>query len=378
MGRDGRRAAATRRAPAQRGRGGRAQRRRLRRRRRPAADRRPVVHDAGRARRLRGGDRRQGPARPAADRPRRADRASARRGEADARARARALAVGRPRDRGSRGDHRARRARSHLGGLRHRRRRDRRLLGARAHRPHPRQRPDGGRRARRRLQRDDADVLARLRDVGRIAHHGQHQLPQPAQRQGRLAPPDAAPVVPRPLGHLLQPRRAGDAADAALRAGADRHRRRHGGARRRRRGAAPSRRARAGVRRRRARAERGHRPGGGGGRAQPAPGPHHRRRRRLRDRRGEGDPPLPREPAALAGRADAAVPRRAQARVAVPRGRALAPAGGRPDDLRHRLGGLTGRGADRGRAQAHARRLLAGARHGGRRPAADARRCRRR
>ena len=40
--------------------------------------------------------------------------------------------------------------------------------------------------------------------------HGQHQLPQPAQHQGRLAPPDAAAVVPRPLGHLLQPGCAGD------------------------------------------------------------------------------------------------------------------------------------------------------------------------
>ena len=176
--------------------------------------------------------------------------------------------VGRARDRGGRGDHRARRPRPHLGGLRDRRGRRRGVLEARAHGPHPRQRPDGGRRPRRRLQRDDADVLARLRDLGRLADDRQHQLPQPAQHQGGLAPPDAAAVVPRPVGHLLQPGRARDPAHAALRAGADRHRRRHRGARRRRRGAPPPRRAGAGVRRRRARAERGDRARRGRGRAQ--------------------------------------------------------------------------------------------------------------
>ena len=45
--------------------------------------------------------------------------------------------------------------------------------------------------------------------------------------------------------------------------------------------------------------------------------PHRRRRRRLRARRREGDPAVPREPGAHARRADAAVPRRAQARRAV-------------------------------------------------------------
>ena len=115
----------------------------------------------------------------------------------------------------------------------------------RPHRPHPRQRADGGRRARRRLQRDDADLLARLRHLGRLDHHRQRQLPQPAQHQGRLAPADAAAVVPRPVGHLLQPRRA-RAACASLRArpGAARHRRRHRGARRGRRGAPSPRRRR--------------------------------------------------------------------------------------------------------------------------------------
>ena len=64
-------------------------------------------------------------------------------------------------------------------------------------RPDPRQRADRRRRARRRLQLDDADVLARLRHLGRLEHDRQRQLPQPAQHQGGLAPPDAAAVVPR-------------------------------------------------------------------------------------------------------------------------------------------------------------------------------------
>ena len=119
-----------------------------------------------------------------------------------------ALARGRAR-------HRARRPRPHLGGLRDRRGRDRRVRRRRPHRPHPRQRADRGRRARRRLQLDDADLLARLRHLGRLDHHRQRQLPQPAQHQDRLAPADAAAVVPRPVGHLLQPRRARAAAQPA-------------------------------------------------------------------------------------------------------------------------------------------------------------------
>ena len=169
----------------------------------------------GAARRLRGRDRRQGPARAAAVGPRRAGRHPLVAREADARARARALAVGGACDRSRRGDHRARRPRPHLRRLRDRRRRDRRVLHARPHRADPRQRADRGRRAGRRLQRDDADLLARLRHLGRVGHHRQHQLPQPAERQGGVAAPDAAAVVPRPVGHLLQPRLARDPADAA-------------------------------------------------------------------------------------------------------------------------------------------------------------------
>ena len=45
--------------------------------------------------------------------------------------------------------------------------------------------------------RDAADLLARLRHLGRLDDDRQRQLPQPAQHQGGLAPPDAAAVVPR-------------------------------------------------------------------------------------------------------------------------------------------------------------------------------------
>ena len=97
--------------------------------------------------------------------------------------------------------------------------RDRRLLGSDPDRADPRQRADRRRRAGRRLQRDDADVLARLRHVGRVGHDRQHQLPQPAERQGGVAAPDAAAVVPRPGGHVLQPRVARAAAAVPRRAG---------------------------------------------------------------------------------------------------------------------------------------------------------------
>ena len=81
----------------------------------------------------------------------------------------------------------------------------------------PGQRADRGGRARRRLQRDDADVLARLRHLGRLAHNRQHQLPQPAEHQGGLAPAGAAAVVPGPVGHVLQPRRTRQPAHVAQR-----------------------------------------------------------------------------------------------------------------------------------------------------------------
>ena len=74
-------------------------------------------------------------------------------------------------------------------------------------RPHPRQRADRGRRAGRYLQLADPDLLARLRDLGRLEHDRQRQLPEPAQREDRLAPPGAPAVVPGSLRHLLQRRR---------------------------------------------------------------------------------------------------------------------------------------------------------------------------
>ena len=84
---------------------------------------------------------------------------------------------------------------------------DRPLRRAGPHRPHPRQRPHRGRRPRRDLQLADADLLARLRHLGGLEHHRQRQLQEPAQREDRLAPPGASPVVPRPLRHLHQRRR---------------------------------------------------------------------------------------------------------------------------------------------------------------------------
>ena len=76
-------------------------------------------------------------------------------------------------------------------------------------------------------------------------------------------------------------------------------------------------------------------------------------------------------PAPLAARAGAAVPRRAQARRRSTRRSPTRPPGRGPDDGRHGLGGLARRRADRRRAQGHAGRLLARARHGGRRAAPD-------
>ena len=119
-----------------------------------------------------------------------------------------------------------------------RRGRDRPLRARDPHRAHPRQRADRGRRAGRRLQLDDPDLLARLRHLGRLEHHRQRQLPQPAQHQDRLAPADAAAVVPGAVGHLLQRRRAREPArSSSADQVADRHRRRHEARGRRRRGA---------------------------------------------------------------------------------------------------------------------------------------------
>ena len=120
--------------------------------------------------------------------------------------------------RGLRAGDRARRPRPHLRRLRDRRGRVDRFAERDPHRPHPRQRAHRRRRARRRLQLDDADVLARLRHLGRLGHHRQRQLPQPAEHQDGLAPPGAAAVVPRAVGHLLQRRRDRQPAPAARRA----------------------------------------------------------------------------------------------------------------------------------------------------------------
>ena len=111
---------------------------------------------------------------------------------------ARALALGRARARRLRARHRARRPRPHLGGLRARRGRRRRASRERirtgrilVNAPTAVGALGGD------LHRDAADLLARLRHVGRLDDDRQRQLPQPAQHQGGLAPPGAAAVVPR-------------------------------------------------------------------------------------------------------------------------------------------------------------------------------------
>ena len=136
--------------------------------------------------------------------------------------------------------------------------------------PDPRQRADRRGRARRRLQPDDPDLLARLRHLGRRDDDGQRQLPQPAQHQGGRTAADAAAVVPRPLGHVLQHGRAGEPARRARILGGHRHRRRHRAPRRGRGRPAPSRRLRrAGLRGHRARADRGTGAGGRGDARRP-------------------------------------------------------------------------------------------------------------
>ena len=157
----------------------------------------PAGHRAGPAGRHRGRARHQGAARARcpADLDR-ARRAPAGPGEADAGPRPGACRVGRARDRRRRPGHRARRAGPHLGDLRPRRRGHRRATPGRPHRPHPGQRADGRGCARRHLQQPDADLLPRLRHLGRVDHHRERQLHAAAQHQDRLPPPDAAAVVP--------------------------------------------------------------------------------------------------------------------------------------------------------------------------------------
>ena len=183
-------------------------------------------------------------------------------------------------------------------------------------------------------------------------------------------------MVPRPVGHLLQRRRAREPARARRpRRSLRRHRRRHRGARRRRRGAratstaprvhvfsevAPEPDRGADPRRRRA-----------AGRA--AARPDRRGRRRLGARRRQGDAALPREPGADAARARRCrSSTRASASPTTRRSSTRVRLVAVPDDGGHRLGGLARRGDHRRRAQGDARRLLAGARHGDRRPDADA------
>ena len=96
--------------------------------------------------------------------------------------------------------------------------------------------PDRGRCPRRGLQLAHSDPVAGLRDLGRVDHHRQRQLPEPAQHQDGLAPPYAAAVVPRRAGGVYF--NAGALANLAA-LGTRERGRRH---RRRRRAARPGRR----------------------------------------------------------------------------------------------------------------------------------------
>ncbi len=241
----------------------------------------------------RGRGRGEGAARAAAERPRAPCRAPARAREAHADPRAGARARRATRDRYLRARHGARRPRAHLRRLRPRHSGDRPVRSHRAHGPHPRQRPDRGRRPRRRLQLDDPHVLPRLRHVGRIEHHRQRQLPQPPQRQDRLATAHAAAVVPRAVGHLLQRRRHREPPTGRGAAGRDRDRRRHGGPWSRRRGPqTPEHVQRPRLLRRGTRTRRRSRTRRRRGTRAHASRPRRRGRRRLGARRGEGDASL--------------------------------------------------------------------------------------
>ena len=260
----------------------------------------------------------------------------------------RALAFDRARDPGVRDGHRARWPWPHLGRVCDGRRCDPSLCACDPHGADPRQRSDRRRSARRHLQLDDADLLARLRHLGRVEHDRKRQLPKPAQHQDRFPPADTAPVVPGSVGHVLQSRGARQPATARRLPTDDRHRRSDGGPRRGRgRPPLPHRRRRPRLLRGRAGADRGADPRGSGAARAVRCRRDHRDRRRLGDGRREGDAPVPREPAAEYPRALAAVPRRAQANRRLPADRAQGAAGGDPDDVRHGLGGLAGRGDQR-------------------------------
>ncbi len=319
------------------------------------------------------GRRGEGPRLAASRRPRGARPPPARAGEADAGARPRPVAVGGSRDRCVRADHRARRARAHVGRLRHRRGGDRPLRRDHPHRAHPRQRAHGGGCPRRDLQLDDADLLARVWHLGRVDDDRQRQLPQPAEPQDGVAPPGAAAVVPGSLGHLLQrgcpgePRHCPGARSARCDRCAHRGARRGRPAPRPFGGREPPR-----VRRGRARAGRG----AGARRRRGAralrPRSDRRRGRRVGDRRREGHAPVLGAPGVEPRRAGAPLPGRAQARGAISLpARAPHSPRRRAHHRRHRFRGLAGRGDHAGQPQAHPGRLLARPRHGGCRPSAD-------
>ena len=148
----------------------------------------------------------------------------------------------RARHRRLRAGHRARRPRPHVGRLRDRRRRSIDALRRSASAPAASSstRPTAVGALGGVYNHDDADLLARLRHLGRLDDDRQRQLPQPAQHQDRLAPPDAAAVVPRARPtRTSTPARSRTCATLDCEHAVDRHRRRQRGARRRRRGAPP-------------------------------------------------------------------------------------------------------------------------------------------
>ena len=164
-----------------------------------------------------------------------------------------------------------------------------------------------------------------MRHVGRLEHNRQRELSKPPECQDRVKAPDAAAVVQGPVGHLLQSRGARQPSPARRRPPDDRHRQMDGGPRGGRgRPPLPHGRRRAGVLRRRAGADRGADPRRSGAARAVQRRRDHRVRRRLGDGRGQGDAPVPREPAAEHPRALAAVPGRAQANRRFPAGRAQA------------------------------------------------------
>ena len=185
---------------------------------------------------LRGRSGDQGADRTAACRSRSARPPPPHQREADAGARPGPGGVRAARHRGVRARDRTRRTRAHVRDLRRGRRGDRPLCAGPADRPDPGQRAHRGRCARGRLQLADPHAVARLRHVGRLEHHGQRQLPQPAEYQDRLPPADAAPVVPRAVEHVLQRRCPRQPARCRHGGGRHRHRRADRGARSRQRG----------------------------------------------------------------------------------------------------------------------------------------------